>query len=226
VSPSASSYNGWNPFLFWILLDRLADSDNARFFHNHEYDPGYAQWRAEADRRARSDADLRAKLDDLDAKLAAQQSDPRDPHYLPSGVTPESAHASAQINEASETSSDGGGGGLFLVAVILVFGIAFLEAIRRAVCGKSARPDGKLYDRVWSPGTSWIEPPRYVERREGADTSTASGVMMLYGAATGVADPAPQFEYILVSSFESEGGGAFVAIHAGIDVNPAGLSLT
>jgi len=53
-----------------------------------------------------------------------------------------------------------------------------------------------------------------------------SGVMMLYGAATGVADPAPQFEYILVSSVESEGGGAFVAIHAGIDVNPAGLSLT
>jgi len=369
VSPSASSYNGWNPFLFWFLLDRLADSGNARFFHNHEYDPGYAQWRAEADRRARSDADLRAKLDDLDAKLAAQQSDPRDPHYLPSGVTPESAHASAQINEASETSSNGGGGrGLFLVAVILVGGIVFLfyvngrhaaaaasyadisgtakgkpmkelqiaaNLLRQKLSGaplqlkpfrvgmaltldptpfilardtvKVPAPrtegttsfvsvrtigrlegvplsrlytgddtfvqlhldgntpdecryfgqideiapadadewkawlepgegmigwpqfqtkDGKLYDRVWSPGTSWIEPPRYVERREGADTSEVSGVMMLYGAATGVADPAPQFEYILVSSVEWEGGGAFVAIHAGIDVNPAGLSLT
>ena len=34
VSPSASSYNGWNPFLFWFLLDRLADPGNARFFHN------------------------------------------------------------------------------------------------------------------------------------------------------------------------------------------------
>jgi hypothetical protein len=86
--------------------------------------------------------------------------------------------------------------------------------------------DGKLYDRVWSPGADWIEPPGYIERREGGDASTVSGVMMLYGAATGAAEPAPQFEYILISSVEQEGGGAFIAIHAGIDVNPAGLSLT
>ena len=47
---------------------------------------------------------------------------------------------------------------------------------------------------------------------------------MLYGAPTGAAAPAPQTEYILVSTVEA-GGQAWVEIHAGIDINPAALQL-
>ena len=47
---------------------------------------------------------------------------------------------------------------------------------------------------------------------------------MLYAAPTGLADPAPHTEYILVSAVEA-GGRAWVEIAAGIDVNPAMLSL-
>ena len=87
--------------------------------------------------------------------------------------------------------------------------------------------DQKLYDRVWTPGTNWVEPLRYVEKLEAAQPSESlKGVMMLYGAPTGLADPAPQTEFILVASVESASEGAWVAVYAGIDVNPAGLSLT
>jgi len=87
--------------------------------------------------------------------------------------------------------------------------------------------DGKLYDRVWSPGAQWVAPIPYVEALEGkAASPSVKGVMMLYGAPTGLAEPAPQTEYILVASAESASEGAWVAIHAGIDVNPAALSLT
>jgi hypothetical protein len=47
---------------------------------------------------------------------------------------------------------------------------------------------------------------------------------MLYAAPTGVAAPAPQAEYVLVSAIE-EGGRAWVEVRAGIDVNPASLGL-
>jgi hypothetical protein len=47
---------------------------------------------------------------------------------------------------------------------------------------------------------------------------------MLYAAGTGQAAPAPATEYILVSAVE-EGGRAWVEIRAGIDINPASLSL-
>jgi hypothetical protein len=40
---------------------------------------------------------------------------------------------------------------------------------------------------------------------------------MLYGAATGIAPPGPQTEYILVSAYD-DGAQAWVEIHAGIDI--------
>jgi hypothetical protein len=365
-----SSYGGWNPFLFWFLLDRLAQTGSSEFFHDHEYDPGYAQWRADADRRARDDPALRAKLDALDAKLAGRKDEPRDPGYLPDGISANSAHASADAVSASDSSQRKGGGvTLFIVAIALIGAVAFLfyvsarhtasassyTAVSGAARGKPMQglkvagnilrqklgsaplklkpfrvgmaltldptpfilakgaikvptpkvegksafasvkavgsiegvplfrlhltddtfvqlhlddntpdecryfaqidevtpadadewkvwlapgegmigwpqfqtKDGKLYDRVWSPGAQWIEPVRYVEKLEGGGpASSVRGAMMLYAAATGLADPAPQAEYILVASVEPEAGGAWAAIHAGIDVNPAGLSLT
>jgi len=47
---------------------------------------------------------------------------------------------------------------------------------------------------------------------------------MLYAAPTGIAPPGPSTEYILVAAIEN-GNQAWVAIAAGIDINPATLSL-
>jgi hypothetical protein len=86
--------------------------------------------------------------------------------------------------------------------------------------------DGKLYGRVWSPeGEGRVRPRTLVETIEGVGGSRAvRSQAMLYAAPTGAADPAPPVEYILVAAVEAE-GQAWVEINAGIDVNPATLSL-
>jgi hypothetical protein len=85
--------------------------------------------------------------------------------------------------------------------------------------------DGKLYDRVWAPGTSRIEPREETETMQDVQgTRQRKLLSMLYGAHTGAQPPAPDMEYILVSAVDDV-GQAWVEIHAGIDINPATLSL-
>lgn len=85
--------------------------------------------------------------------------------------------------------------------------------------------DGKLYARTWMPGDRRVPPVDLAESRQILrGTAAVRHHAMLYGAATGAADPAPPYEYILVTAVE-QGGQAWVEIAAGIDVNPAQLSL-
>ena len=85
--------------------------------------------------------------------------------------------------------------------------------------------DGKLYGRAWSPGEGRVEPRPLEETIEAVGgTRTVRSQAMLYAAPTGAAEPAPPTEYILVSAVEAE-GQAWVEVSAGIDVNPATLSL-
>ena len=85
--------------------------------------------------------------------------------------------------------------------------------------------DGKTYDRAWGHGGN-RSPTRDIRETVQDLNGTSQRVMhaMLYAAPTGAAQPAPQTEYILVAAVE-EGGQAWVEIHAGIDINPASLSL-
>ena len=47
---------------------------------------------------------------------------------------------------------------------------------------------------------------------------------MLYAAATGLEPPSPVTEYLWVAAIERE-GQTWIEVRAGIDVNPAALSL-
>ena len=85
--------------------------------------------------------------------------------------------------------------------------------------------DGKMYGRVWAPGNSRVPPRKMEETLQYVDrTEQRQLQMMLYGGPTGGTPPAPQTEYILVSAIEAT-GQAWVEIDAGIDINPAGLTL-
>lgn len=87
-------------------------------------------------------------------------------------------------------------------------------------------PDGKVYERAWSPGPDRIAPVKFHESEDSAKgVVLTSYESMLYRASTGLAAPAPEVEYVLVSAVERD-GQAWVEIAAGIDVNPASLSLT
>jgi hypothetical protein len=85
--------------------------------------------------------------------------------------------------------------------------------------------DGKMYGRAWAPGGSRVPPRGQTEtvRDVSGDRSRALHAM-LYSAYTGAAPPAPGTEYILVQAIEQD-GQAWVEVLAGIDINPAALSL-
>ncbi len=85
--------------------------------------------------------------------------------------------------------------------------------------------DGKLYDRAWAPGGTRIPPRQLVETiQDLRGTRQLKLQSMLYAAPTGAAAPAPQTEFILVSAVDAD-GEAYVEIHAGIDINPAAITL-
>lgn len=362
---SASRFGIWDGLFLWFLLDNLTRPGYADFFHNHQNDPGYQQWRAEADRLAADNADLRGKLNSLDQSLAGKQGQPRDPEYLP----PDTPREVALAETADAPGGSGGGFGEFgFVSILLVGGgVIFLvwlwrkqrgarparsggsgsmsnlktagNILRQKLSGETYTPslfrvgmtltmdptpfilaggttkvtapsevsgsnmlvsvamvstvgdgaatlhrlylpeetgffqihlntagqpdecrffslvdevhpgseeewgfwldrregmigwpefqtkDGKVYPRAWAPGASRIQPHTLYENGTDAkDMTVRTLTTMLYAAPTGAADPAPPTEYIMVSAVE-EGSRAWVDIHAGIDVNPAMLSL-
>jgi hypothetical protein len=85
--------------------------------------------------------------------------------------------------------------------------------------------DGKTYDRVWAPGSSRVQPRQQIETLQSTSGTIERKIQaMLYGAHTGAAPPAPAIEYVLVCAVE-QGDDAWVEVYAGIDINPAALTL-
>ena len=86
--------------------------------------------------------------------------------------------------------------------------------------------DGKTYDRVWTPGGGRVAPRQQIETvRDATGTIERRLQAMLYGVGTGLAPPAPQVEYVLVCAVE-QADEAWIEVHAGIDINPAALTLS
>jgi hypothetical protein len=363
---SAPRFGIWDGLFLWFMLDNLTRPGYADFFHHQQNDPGYQQWRAEADRLAADNADLRQKLSALDSKLAEEKDQPRDPNFLPPDTPREVAVADGT---EADTASGGGFGEFGIVAIILVGGgVIFLvwlwrkqrgarparsgggsgsmsslktagNILRQKLSGETYTPslfrvgmtltldptpfilaasstkvleptdvsaggmlvsvamvstvsdgaatlhrlylpeekgffqihlntagqpdecrffslvdevhpgsedewafwldpaegmigwpefqtkDGKVYPRLWTPGSSRVQPRTLYENGTDVKGMTVRTLStMLYAAPTGAADPAPATEYIMVSAIE-QGGQAWVEVHAGIDVNPAALSL-
>jgi hypothetical protein len=85
--------------------------------------------------------------------------------------------------------------------------------------------DGTTYDRAWAAGPTKIAPRQQTETVQTLGGMTQRQLQtMLYARSTGAAPPAPPTEYALVAAVQ-DGGQAWVEILAGIDVNPASLSL-
>ncbi|HZS82820.1 MAG TPA: DUF2491 family protein [Stellaceae bacterium] len=370
---SRPSFGAWDALWLWWMLDTLSRPGHAAFFYDHADDPAYRDFRAEADRLARDNADLRAQLAKLDAEMAARQGQPRDPNFVPADTPPQVALAADNVVQPAAvatipnpglpwgpgigiilafgaglaiwvaahhrrpTLAMAGGAGLgggasmgpfgalgnyvadklhhrggydprlfrigmsfaadpapFVLAqgatkvrpltgdagsgAVTIMGIGHLSQgpalLHRLYVAEDrffqlhldplgqpdecryfskidevtpATPDewgfwldagdgsiglpefqtkdGKVYQRAWAPGSERIAPVSCKETLEtDRGTFTIGHEAMLYAAATGLAPPAPTQEYILVSA-DTEGQSGAVLIYAGIDINPAGLSL-
>jgi hypothetical protein len=147
------SFGVWDGLFLWFLFDTLTRPGHADWFHNHQDDPGYRQWRQEAERLAAENADIRQKLDTLDRQLAEKRDQPRDPGYLPADAAPEialapEADARTPSTSAPAPGAQGGGVGLPMILIVVAGGAIFLYVMRRRrrAAGANARtpPGGQM----------------------------------------------------------------------------------
>ena len=88
-----TSAGPWNALMLWFFLDTLTRPGHSEWFRQHRDDPGYREWRRQADQEARSNPDLKGKLDGLDSELGQPLNGPAQANYLPPDVKPEQAKA-------------------------------------------------------------------------------------------------------------------------------------
>ena len=110
--------------LLFALLNNLSSANSARYFHNNQNAPGYADWRRDAEREAQNDPALAAKLDKLDQQLARIEDQPRNP-----GAPPPIANPTQQ--SAAPQAQGGGSWTVIIVLLVGVGGLAFLWWRRR-----------------------------------------------------------------------------------------------
>lgn len=87
----APRYGMWDAMFMWMMLDSM----NHQMYYHHRNDADYRAWRADADRQAQNDAAVKAKLQQMDAKIKEleAQKTPVNPAYMPEGVDPSVAMA-------------------------------------------------------------------------------------------------------------------------------------
>lgn len=88
---SRPRFGMWDAMVWWMVLDNLGSRNSYAMAYHHADDPGYQQWRQEADRLAEDDAVLKGKLTELDARVATLDGTPVRADYLPKGMPPEVA---------------------------------------------------------------------------------------------------------------------------------------
>ena len=76
---STPRFGAWDAVLAWSLLNSLSRPQAATYFQDNRNDPGYTQWRAEADRKAQSDPAVAQKLAELDTLMAQAKAQPANP---------------------------------------------------------------------------------------------------------------------------------------------------
>lgn len=88
-----SSFGMWDVLWLSMILDNMHDRNNAQWMYNHQNDPGVQQYRAEMQKMAAENAEVKAKLTKMDAEMAAMKGQPVDPNYMVPGVDPSVAMA-------------------------------------------------------------------------------------------------------------------------------------
>ena len=106
ITSSPSSFGMWDAMFLWALLD----NHDSRGAYDYQNDDGYRQWRDQADRLARDNAELRDKLAALDARTqSVPAGTPADPKHLPEGYTAADALALDLVQAAATKAKICGG---------------------------------------------------------------------------------------------------------------------
>src|SRR5215472_18352778 len=115
---STPRFGAWDALLAWSLLNSLSRPQAVNYFQDYRNDPGYAQWRAEAERKAASDPAVAQKLAELDTLMGQAKAQPATPRPAPA--------------------ESGGPGGLFIVVLFggaILLGLWMMRRRAAAVAG-------------------------------------------------------------------------------------------
>lgn len=210
LARSSPMFGPWSAVLLWGLLETLSQPRHAEFFYHHAEDPGYRQWRAEADEQARDDPQLARQLDELDIRLATM-SGPRDPNYPAPSLEPESTGFPF--------------GALLTALFLLLIGAVLVIVLWRRFFGEvdrrrpAAKPAGRSDARsAYRPDwfrvgmTLPVDPSLFIlaeplTKIQAPQAATGSGLISVerLGEVTG---PGTTWYRLYVS-----GGGAFFQVH-------------
>jgi len=83
VYHSSSSFGAYDAMFLWMMLDR--PTNHSSYYH-HQRDPGFQEWRREANKQAATNAELRAKLAALDKSVVGMKGTKVDPSFVPAGM--------------------------------------------------------------------------------------------------------------------------------------------
>lgn len=100
VNSGNDSFGPLSGAFLYSLLNNVSSA--GAFAYHHERDPDYLKWRAEANELAKSNSDLKARLDQLDSEVKNPKLNATapDPSWLPAGVP-----AAATLSDAALKSS-------------------------------------------------------------------------------------------------------------------------
>lgn len=76
VVHSSSSFGMWDAMFMWMMLDSISKPAYSDTYYHNQNSPAFREWRAEADRLAMENADLRVKLNTLDREMKDKTGEP------------------------------------------------------------------------------------------------------------------------------------------------------
>ncbi len=87
------SFGVFNALFLYYMLDHMKDKNVAAAAYHNWDDPGFKKWREEVEKQSKDNAELKAKLAEMEKQVQQFQGTPREPGNLPPGVPPEVAVA-------------------------------------------------------------------------------------------------------------------------------------
>ena len=189
----------------WAALNAVSSPGSAAYFHNHQSDPGYLQWRQEAEREATNNPAVAAKLQQLDTQLVQMADQPRGPEAAP------------PVQPAPVPS--GVSGIIWVVLLIVILALLWLWRRRHAHPGTAAAAPGlagSATTRFRVGMTMPVDPSPFllaagltkVQPLEGSGVISVEVVGLLRDGS------------VLLHRLYLAGGKAFFQLHLGADGQP------
>lgn len=126
---SSPSFGIFDAMMLWFILDHLTEPRYAQMAYHMSDDPGFRQWREEAGRLSGENAELRQKVEQLDARMKEYEGQgvKKEPGFVPEGVSP----AVVVAPEAVAAPADGSSGAWRWLALAALLATALIVISRR-----------------------------------------------------------------------------------------------